>query len=44
MALNMLAELEAFAAVARKRSFVAAARALGRSPSALTRAIRALEE
>lgn len=44
VALNMLAELEAFAAVARKRSFVAAARALGRSPSALTRAVQALEE
>ncbi|CAI8811864.1 DNA-binding transcriptional LysR family regulator [Pseudomonas frederiksbergensis] len=44
MALDMLGELEAFATVARKRSFVAAARALGRSPSALTRAVQALEE
>ncbi|MGF6590229.1 LysR substrate-binding domain-containing protein [Pseudomonas sp. 2835] len=44
MALDMLAELEAFAMVARKRSFVAAARALGRSPSAVTRAVQALEE
>ena len=44
MALNMLGELEAFATVARKRSFVAAARTLGRSPSALTRAVQALEE
>ena len=44
MALNMLGDLEAFATVARKRSFVAAARTLGRSPSALTRAVQALEE
>lgn len=44
MALDMLGELEAFATVARKRSFVAAARTLGRSPSSLTRAIQALEE
>ena len=43
MALDMLAELEAFAMVARKRSFVAAARALGRSPSTVTRAVQALE-
>ncbi|NWB47764.1 LysR family transcriptional regulator [Pseudomonas gingeri] len=44
MALDMLGELEAFATVARKRSFVAAARVLGRSPSSLTRAVQALEE
>ncbi|MFC3944244.1 LysR family transcriptional regulator [Pseudomonas gingeri NCPPB 3146 = LMG 5327] len=44
MALDMLGELEAFATVARKRSFIAAARTLGRSPSSLTRAIQALEE
>ncbi len=44
MALDMLGELEAFATVARKRSFVAAARTLGRSPSSLTRAVQALEE
>ncbi len=31
MALDMLADLEAFATVARKRSFVVAARSLGRS-------------
>lgn len=44
MALDMLADLEAFATVARKRSFVVAARSLGRSPSSLTRAIQGLEE
>ncbi|ROM94557.1 LysR family transcriptional regulator [Pseudomonas brassicacearum] len=44
MALDMLGELEAFATVARKRSFVAAARTLGRSPSSLTSAVQALEE
>ncbi len=44
MALDMLADLEAFATVARKRSFVVAARGLGRSPSSLTRAIQGLEE
>ncbi|QXI26480.1 LysR family transcriptional regulator [Pseudomonas vanderleydeniana] len=44
MALDMLGELEAFATVARKRSFIVAARTLGRSPSAVTRAVQALEE
>ncbi|AMB87519.1 LysR family transcriptional regulator [Pseudomonas agarici] len=44
MALDLLGELEAFATVARKRSFIAAARTLGRSPSSLTRAVQALEE
>lgn len=44
MALDKLWALEAFATVARKRSFVAAARTLGRSPSALTRAVQGLEE
>lgn len=33
MALDMLADLEAFSTVARKRSFVVAARSLGRSPA-----------
>ncbi|ROM93861.1 LysR family transcriptional regulator [Pseudomonas brassicacearum] len=44
MALDMLGSFEAFATVARKRSFIAAARTLGRSPSSLTRAVQALEE
>lgn len=44
MALDMLREIQAFVSVAHKRSFVTAARALGRSPSALTRAVQALEE
>ncbi|MFV3402438.1 MULTISPECIES: LysR family transcriptional regulator [Pseudomonas] len=44
MALDMLREIQAFVSVAHKRSFVTAARALGRSPSAVTRAIQALED
>lgn len=44
MALDMLREIDAFVSVAHKRSFVTAARALGRSPSAVTRAIQALED
>ena len=44
MALDQLWALEAFVTVARKRSFIAAARALGRSPSAVTRAVQGLEE
>ncbi|MFV3316614.1 LysR family transcriptional regulator [Pseudomonas sp. MNR3A] len=44
MALDMLREIQAFVSVAHKRSFVAAARALGRSPSAVTRAVQALED
>ena len=44
MALDMLREIQAFVTVAHKRSFVAAARALGRSPSAVTRAVQALED
>ena len=44
MALDQLWALEAFVTVARKRSFIAAARVLGRSPSALTRAVQGLEE
>ncbi|MEX5586701.1 LysR family transcriptional regulator [Pseudomonas urmiensis] len=44
MALDMLREIQAFVSVAHKRSFVAAARALGRSPSAITRALQALED
>jgi DNA-binding transcriptional LysR family regulator len=44
MALNMLREIQAFVSVAHKRSFVAAARALGRSPSAVTRAVQTLED
>lgn len=37
-------ELEAFCAVVERQSFVAAARMLGRSPSAVTRAVQALEQ
>jgi DNA-binding transcriptional LysR family regulator len=37
-------ELQAFCSVVEKQSFVAAARLLGRSPSAITRAVQALEE
>ncbi|MBI6944283.1 LysR family transcriptional regulator [Pseudomonas putida] len=44
MALDMLREIQAFVSVAHKRSFVAAARALGRSPSAVTRAVQTLED
>jgi len=44
MALDMLREIQAFVSVAHKRSFVAAARALGRSPSAVTRAVQMLED
>ncbi|MDR2306643.1 MAG: LysR family transcriptional regulator [Paucimonas sp.] len=44
MALDMLREIQAFVSVAHKRSFVSAARALGRSPSAVTRAIQTLED
>lgn len=44
MALDMLREIQAFVSVAHKRSFVAAARALGRSPSSVTRAVQALED
>lgn len=44
MALDMLREIQAFVSVAHKRSFVSAARALGRSPSAVTRAVQALED
>lgn len=44
MALDMLREIQAFVSVAHKHSFVAAARALGRSPSAVTRAVQALED
>ena len=44
MALDMLREIQAFVSVAHKRSFVSAARSLGRSPSAVTRAVQALED
>ena len=44
MALDMLRECQAFVGVAHKHSFVAAARALGRSPSAVTRAVQTLED
>ncbi|MCE1113720.1 MULTISPECIES: LysR family transcriptional regulator [Pseudomonas] len=44
MALDMLREIQAFVSVAHKRSFVSAARALGRSPSSVTRAVQALED
>lgn len=44
MALDMLREIQAFVSVAHRRSFVAAARALGRSPSAVTRAVQTLED
>lgn len=44
MSLNNLAELQAFAAVARLRSFRRAAGELGVSPSALSHALRGLEE
>ncbi|MBF8740787.1 LysR family transcriptional regulator [Pseudomonas guariconensis] len=44
MALDMLREIQAFVSVAHKRSFVAAARSLGRSPSSVTRAVQALED
>lgn len=40
----LLWELQAFCAVVERQSFVAAARMLGRSPSAVTRAVQALEE
>lgn len=43
MQLPLLWEISVFCTVAEKRSFVAAARLLGRSPSAVTRAIQALE-
>lgn len=44
---NMVAllwELQAFCAVVERQSFVTAARMLGRSPSAVTRAVQALEQ
>ncbi|QVM93465.1 LysR family transcriptional regulator [Pseudomonas entomophila] len=44
MALDMLREIQAFVSVAHKRSFISAARSLGRSPSAVTRAVQALED
>lgn len=44
MTLKLLWEIKAFCLVAEKRSFVQAARILGRSPSAITRAIQTLEE
>jgi DNA-binding transcriptional LysR family regulator len=40
----LLWELQAFCSVVERRSFVVAARMLGRSPSAVTRAIQALEQ
>ena len=44
MARHPLNDLAAFAAVARTRSFTAAAADLGVSPSALSHAMRSLEE
>jgi DNA-binding transcriptional LysR family regulator len=41
--MDRIDELAAFVAVSEERSFVAAARRLGRSPAALTRAVAALE-
>lgn len=41
--MSLLWELEAFCAVVERQSFVTAARMLGRSPSAVTRAIQGLE-
>lgn len=41
---SLMWEIRVFCTVADKHSFVAAARMLGRSPSAITRAIQALEE
>lgn len=40
----MLWELQAFCAVVERKSFVVAARMLGRSPSAVTRAVQSLEQ
>jgi DNA-binding transcriptional LysR family regulator len=42
--MDRLDELAIFVAVAEQGSFVAAARRLGRSPSAVTRAVAALED
>ena len=42
--MDRLDELAIFVAVAEQRSFVAAARRLGRSPAAVTRAVVALED
>ena len=44
MQLPLLWEIRVFCAVVEKQSFVTAARMLGRSPSAITRAIQALEQ
>lgn len=44
MSLKLMWEIRAFCTVVDKRSFVHAARMLGRSPSAVTRAIQYLEE
>src|SRR5215470_6694694 len=41
--MDRLDEWRVFVAVASRRSFIAAARALGRSPQAVTRAVAALE-
>ena len=44
MSIKLMWEIRAFCTVVEKRSFVHAARMLGRSPSAVTRAIQFLEE
>ncbi|WP_018608912.1 LysR family transcriptional regulator [Uliginosibacterium gangwonense] len=44
MSIALMWEIRVFCAVVEKRSFVAAARFLGRSPSAITRSIQALEQ
>lgn len=44
MSIDLMWEIRVFCAVADKHSFVAAARMLGRSPSAVTRALQALEQ
>lgn len=44
MSLKLMWEIRAFCAVVDKRSFIHAARMLGRSPSAITRAVQHLEE
>ena len=44
MSMKLMWEIRAFCTVVEKRSFIHAARMLGRSPSAVTRAIQFLEE
>ena len=44
MSMKLMWEIRAFCTVVEKRSFIHAARMLGRSPSAVTRAIQFLED